>query len=134
MNRLHKRNKKRRIFWDVLIWGSLSLFVFLIIRDLVRYIDLSTNTVLTSGIITKAESSRKNYYGSFEYVFMVGNKTYKGENGYPRIGNDICESFIGKKFPVIYSSKDTLNCKILISAQDFKLYYLDQPDSLKWIK
>ncbi len=96
----------------------------------VRYMDLTGNRVITTGVITGTYSRS----GGVNYVFYIDSKEYKGSSGYADLTVGFCESLIGRNFPVIYSSKHIGNNQMLLTKATFKWYDREQPDSLKWIE
>lgn len=134
MNRLHRRNKRRRIFWSIITVGAIGFFLYLMIGTLFKDGNLKNNRNLTTGIITGTFNNQRNTGSGVYYTFYSNNKLYKGSIGYPELSTAFCESLIGRSFPVIYSPADPTNNKMLLTKQTFIIYRMEQPDSLKWIE
>lgn len=134
MNKLHQRNRRRKIFWTIIITSIVLFFLYQLIKAPIDIEDLKNNRIVTSGIVTGATSNQKNTGGGIKYMFYVNSKGYKGSTGYSNLSRDFCESLIGRNFPVIYSPERTENNKILLTNDVFNMYGMIQPDSLKWIE
>lgn len=134
MNRLHTRNKRRKIFWKIIIGGAISFFLYQMIITLVKTEELKDNKTITIGIITGVFNNQRNTGSGLDYTFYINNKLYKGSTGYPNLSSSFCESLIGRSCPVIYSTERINYNKMLLTKEIFKIYDLEQPDSLKWIE
>jgi len=95
----------------------------------IDYSDLVENKKEVTGIVTGF--SRR---GGVNYIFYVGNQKYEGYTFYPRYSYSYQEFLIGKRFPVIYSSKKISNNEMLLTKDMFERYEVNYPDSLKRIE
>jgi hypothetical protein len=134
MNRLHRRNRKRRIIGIALTMLIMSFFLYQFIMAPLKIEQLKSNKIITIGIVTGTSNNHRNTGGGLEYKFFVGNIEHQGSTAYSSLLPSFCESLIGRSFPVIYSSKKISNNEILLTKYRFGLYDLIQPDSLKWIE
>jgi hypothetical protein len=134
MNRLHKRNMRRKIVRTILVLGLVVSIVYSLVRQLVHSNDLQKNKILTTGVVTGTNSGQRNTGGGVDYVINVGRKIYKGSTAYQNLSKSFCEDLIGRSFPVIYSSKNVHNSEMLITKESFEFYDLKQPDSMSWIE
>jgi hypothetical protein len=134
MNRLHRRNKRRKIFWTTITVGVIAFFIYQIIMVPVRIDDLTRDKVITTGIITGTSSNQRNTGGGVYFKFYANGKEYEGSTGYPNLSTTFCEDLVGRKFPVIYSSKRIKNNQMLLTKEIFEKYGMKQPDSLRWIE
>lgn len=133
MNRLHRRNKRRKIFWTVIAVGAISFFLYQLFMAPVKIKDLKENKIIIIGTITGTFNNQRNTGSGLDYTFNINNKLYKGSTAYPNLSTSFCESLIGRSFPVIYSPEHISNNKMLLTKEIFKIYGMQQPDSLKWI-
>ena len=133
-NRLHRRNRRRRLINTLFVVSALSCIAFLMIHSLVKTSELKNDNILTKGTIIGTFSNHRNTGGGFEFVFSVNGIRYEGSTAYPQLSPNFCKRLIGKTFPVVYSSKDFTNSKVLILRHYFERYGQIQPDTLKWIE
>lgn len=134
MNKLHRRNNRRKIFWTIIVLSTILFFVYQLVKAPIDIESLKNNKIIVSGTVTAATSNQKNTGGGVKYIFYVNGKKYKGSTGYSNLPRDFCESLIGRYFPVIYSSKRIGNNRMLLTKEMFEMYEMNQPDSLKWIE
>ena len=93
--------------------------------------DIKANMVLTSAVITKAHYEYK--AGThLDYEIVV--------NGVKYSNHTLCHclfcpygNFVGKRLPVVYSSKDPSHLEMLVYPKDFEEYGMQFPDSLQWV-
>lgn len=68
----------------------------------------------------------------FYYELVHGRDTIKNSRKV-YIGKTQAKKFVSLQLPVIISTTDVTNNKILILREDFEQYHMAYPDSLKWI-
>jgi hypothetical protein len=68
-----------------------------------------------------------------DYSFQLQSKIYSGSTAERNIINSGGSTFVGKFFPVMYSSKNPSNSKLMVTPKDFEDYHYEYPDSLKWM-
>lgn len=67
------------------------------------------------------------------YTFQIGSDSYSNSTSFYDIVTSDPSVFIGKSFPVIYSSKNPSNSRLLATPKDFAEQNQPFPDSLKWM-
>jgi len=134
MNRLHRRNKRRKTFWTIVVVAVIGFFLYQFISAPVKINKLSTDGVWTTGTVIGTSNNQRNTGSGVDYTFSYNGKQYKGSTGYPELTTRFCESLIGRSFPVLVRPKDINNNKMLLTQQTFQIYGKEQPDSLKWIE
>lgn len=134
MNKLHRRNKRRRIFWTIITICAIGFFLYQLFMAPFRLEDLRENKIITVGVIIGTFNNQRNTGSGLYYTFNISNKLYKGSTAYSNLSTNFCKSLIGRSFPVIYSPTSINNNDILLTKESFKLYDMKQPDSLKWIE
>jgi len=130
MNRLHRRNKRRNLFWTAATVVAICFVAYLLIDTMRKSFMLHTHKQVTSGMVIAAHNRR----GGVDYSFYVNNKHYKGQTSYINLSPSFCESLIGRSFPVIYVPSEIGINEMLITASSFENYNMKQPDSLSWIE
>ena len=134
MNRLHRRNKRRKIFWTIITVGAVGFFLYQLLTAPIKIENLKDNKVITIGIVTGTFNNHRNTGSGLDYTFNINNKLYKGSTAYSSLSTSFCESLIGRSFPVIYSPARITNNEMLLTKERFKIYAMEQPDSLKWVE
>lgn len=134
MNQLHRRNKRRRIFWTIITVGAIVFFLYQLLMAPFRLEDLRENKIITVGKITGTFNNQRNTGSGLYYTFNISNKLYKGSTAYSNLPTSFCKSLMGRSFPVIYSPTSINNNDMLLTYEFFKIYDMQQPDSLKWIE
>src|SRR5690242_18589151 len=102
LNRLQRRNKRRKIFWTSITVLVISFFVYQFIITPFRIGDLRKNGIITFGIVTRASNNQRNTGGGVCYEFYINNKKHEGCTGYSNLSPSFCESIVGRTFPLIY--------------------------------
>lgn len=134
MNRLHRRNKRRKLFWNTITVLVIGFFIVEMIRAPIKIEQLRKNKVITIGIVIGTSDSWRTKDTGLEYIFQVDGKEHKGSSSYLNLVGGTCETLIGRSFPVIYSSTATHNNEILLTQERFKRYDMKQPDTLQWVE
>lgn len=134
MNRLHRRNKRRKIFWTIITVGVIAFFLYQFISAPIKINNLSTDGVWTTGTVIGTFNNQRNTGSGVDYIFVYNGKQYKGGTAYPELTTSFCESLIGRQFPVIVLPTNIDNNEMLLTKQTFQIYGKEQPDSLKWIE
>jgi hypothetical protein len=134
MNRLMRRNRRRRVVTIILTIAVIFFFTYQFFKAIYGIEDLKEKKILTTGIITNVHKSQRNTGSGIDYKFFVNNTEYNGSTGYMSLPTEFCETLIGKNFPVAYSPEHINNNVMLITEFRFKMYGMEQPDSLKWVE
>lgn len=134
MNKLIRRNRRRRVVAIIVTIGVIIFFLYQFFNAIYGIEDLKENKVVITGIITNVHKSQRNTGSGIDYKFFLNNKEFVGSTGYMSLPTQFCETLIGKSFPVIYSPNNIRNNVMLITNFRFKIYDMEQPDSLKWIE
>jgi len=115
-------------------------FFFIVVAAIAIYGQVKKNQldsgfVITNGAtVTSISLTGKTGSGYFlDYSFQFQSKTYSGSTAERGIINSDGSTFIGKSFPVMFSTKDTSNNKLMVTPKDFEDYHYEYPDSLKWM-
>ncbi|WP_343691676.1 hypothetical protein [Chitinophaga sp.] len=86
----------------------------------------------TKGVIFELGTDYKGR-SAFNYEFYVGGKKYTSQASGVGIRHGAFQDFIGKSFPVVYNSKDPMECNMLVRPSDFSSHGRELPDSLLWV-
>jgi hypothetical protein len=134
MNRLHRRNKRRKLFWNIFTICAIVFIGYVVVRSFIKIANIKSNKVVITGIVTGVSSNQRNTGGGVKFTYTVNGIDYKASTAYPNLSISFCESLVGRHFPVIYSAKHKKWAQMLLTRERFTEYNMEQPDSLAWIE
>lgn len=111
-------------FWTVLI---VSIYIY----GKIRKNEMEDYKQITIGKINDFGNGGSGTV-TLHFTFTYNNKIYFSKRG-SRIARVKYNYFDGKYFPVIFSSIDPDNNKLLVFPDDFKSWEMPFPDSLNWV-
>ena len=132
----------KHVSWKFSVGLIMLAFAFEVLEgqyDQYRYRKLKRHAVITHAIITSGRPQRRSSRGHetdarFDYIFFVGQRRVESNAVYYGIPGDSAFRFIDHNIVVAYDSTDSQNNRILLWADDFSLFNLPYPDSMKWAK
>lgn len=100
--------------------------------------NLKIKSIKSSFKISSAKVSEGNYLGrpaayNLFYTYTIDSISYKNLNSEISIHRDYIAYFLGKEFPVIYSTKHPKRSMLLVFPENFEYWGLPFPDSLQWV-
>jgi hypothetical protein len=112
-------------FLIVVIFSLRSCFV-----QNFELMEIRADKSFTIGKIIEVSKMPKPPSYSMSYKYFVNDTSYSDTyRGHVKGAR----KFLGKRFPVIYSSKNHSASRILIDPKDFEEFGLSYPDSLEWV-
>lgn len=93
--------------------------------------DIIENRVLTSAIVKDAHYVFKSGV-HLEFEIKVNGISYSNFS-FAHCLYCPYQNFIGKRFPVIYSSRNPNHLEMLVYPKDFEKFGMTFPDSLNWV-
>jgi len=130
------KEKKSIVEKIIIILGCSIFFLSIVafyIAGKIRTADIENNKGFTTGQITNCKRVGGRSSGwSLEYSYIVDGVLYENFNSGRNIRKNNCEFFMGKYFPVIYSTKNPKRSGILMDPYAFEAWGLTFPDSLSW--
>jgi hypothetical protein len=139
-DRLPKNKKwgENSIGEKIFIISGYSIFflsiICLFIAGEMKDKEIEENKGFTTGQITNYIAPAGLQTGwSIEYTYTVDGVTYENVHCGYRVNEErVCRLFMGRYFPVIYSTKNPKKSSILMRPDAFNAWGLAFPDSLKW--
>ena len=111
-----------------ILFGSIIGFY---IAGKIQTAEIKNNKGWTTGQITDCRKVGGSGW-SLKYTYIVDGIEYKNFNTGKRIKGRNCKFFMGKYFPVVYSTKNPKKSSILMTPYAFMIQGLAYPDSLRW--
>ena len=106
---------------------------FILILFSCKYKEIEKNKEISFGIINDYSKHYRSNAFTPHYSYKVNGIEYKGK--YDTFFNmKYWNKYIGKSFPIVYSSINPQKSIMLITPNDFKNWGLEFPDSLNWVK
>lgn len=131
MKKYSKKNAKHMI-----VIASIYIIIILIayVRQKIKSDSITYGYQLCTGKVTGGRYISIPAAYNLIYQYEVDNIPYYNVNSHISIHRNYYKYFMGKEFPVIYSTKHPRRSQLLIFPRHFKTYNLDFPDSLDWVK
>lgn len=104
------------LYWGIKNWGILT-----------------HDTAFTIGRVTETRYVPRSFYDKINYEYSVDGKIFSDESGVS-VKREYARCFVGKYFPVVYSTIDTSINELLVAPDDFQRFNVPFPDSLNWVR
>lgn len=86
-----------------------------------------------NAIVSDVSQIAKSVGASVRYSYSVNRHSFEHSAGVFSLSPASPESFIGRSFPIAYDTLNPSNSQLLLTPQDFLIFHLPYPDSLKWV-
>ena len=114
----------------IFVMGILTIGIMIKMEET----EIENNKGFTTGQIIDCEhSGGRSTMWNLKYIYTVDAVIYTKSSSYTTPGEK-CVFYMGKHFPVIYSTKNPEKAGILIDRYAFEAWGLSFPDSLYWVE
>lgn len=108
----------------------LPMIVFLL--NSCMFNEIKDNKGIALSKITSGREDYRSFTYRLNYSYSLDNREYFGESSVI-VKGQFLDDFIGKSFPIVYSTKNPQKSILLVSQEDFEKWGLVFPDSLSWV-
>lgn len=119
------------------LWKILAMLIIICVIILwlnkASQVNYARYKIAENAVVADVSQIAKSVGASVRYSFSVNRHNFEHSVGVFSLSPASPDRFIGRSFPVAYDTIDPSNSIILLTPQDFSIFHLQYPDSLKWV-